>query len=214
MNLNNIILPNIYPKTMDTNNFAFYFTSEQEYNNWDVSRTTHRGISSVPWFDDINCTPFIDKFIQDNYKFNGSYFEFNYFEWGIGGSTIHYGNKAAVSYCAEHSVDWINRISSYLYTFNREAYSRINIIYKTNPDKYIDSINNIDLMFDVILIDGNPGTRDECLLQVNNKLSMSGLLILDNVDKNISSINVNELLTHFTILGKFQSTWCLQKIKN
>ena len=202
--------PNIFPTTRE-NALCSYFTTKEEYDIWDKNRTTHRGVFIVPWFDDVNCTPFIDKWIEEKYKFNGTHYEFNYFEWGIGGSTIHFGSKAAISYSTDSSVDWINRIGSYIQTFNPGALKRINVIYESPGHAYCNSISNLDCMFDVILIDGVDGTRNDCLDPAINKLSIGGLLIIDNVGANFDDKLCSDL-ENFKILEKFKSTWCLEKI--
>lgn len=110
------------------------------------------------------------------------------FEYGSGGSTAWLAERAKMVYSVEHKKDWFNRVKEV-------APSNVELFYKPifsprrwrkrkekqhprNWKRYVDSIQQPECNFDIVLVDGR--LRRQSALQAVNHLKSKGWLILDD----------------------------------
>ena len=127
------------------------------------------------------------------------------FEYGGGGSTLFFTERAGEVVTVEHNKEWFNILSNRIKnTYNwkgifiePEVMQDDNITDISNPDEYISSekefenksfykyascIDNYsDNYFDVVLVDGR--ARPSCIKHAIVKIKKGGYLILDNADR-------------------------------
>ncbi|WP_019867360.1 O-methyltransferase [Methylovulum miyakonense] len=95
------------------------------------------------------------------------------FEYGSGNSSCYWAKKARSVFSVEHNKDWYEKIKKDV-AINQKIY------FCENENEYLDAINKIPEKFDVIIIDGI--YREKCAQIVQEHLSDSGIVILDNAD--------------------------------
>lgn len=103
----------------------------------------------------------------------------NVFEYGAGNSTLWWGQRALNVVSVEHNPEWFAKIQSKLL---RNNYGNVKLILEPNKDKYIKSILQQDLQFDVVIIDGR--WRGFCASVIGEKLNLKDgfMIVLDNSD--------------------------------
>lgn len=99
------------------------------------------------------------------------------FEYGSGNSTLYWSKKAKLVMAVEHDNSWFK-------TINYKLRKRINaaLIYIKDLNEYVGQISKYKYKFDIIVIDGL--FRKECAMAALDKLSDSGVIILDNSELN------------------------------
>jgi len=117
----------------------------------------------IPWYT----YPSIEYIKQLNFL------EKEVFEYGSGYSSMFWAERCKSLVSVEDNEEWYNKIKTklpinvdYCFTKNKETYTRAILNYKKK--------------FDVIIIDGN--YRYECAVIARDKLSETGMIILDNSD--------------------------------
>lgn len=101
--------------------------------------------------------------------------KFIVFEYGSGNSTLWWSNLVSFVYSCEHDINWFNKINK----TKREN----SMIFFAEQDslRYRDLILEVDLSFDIIVIDGV--NRNEVVPNVMRKLNKNGVIIFDNSDR-------------------------------
>jgi len=102
-------------------------------------------------------------YLQPHYKM---------FEWGCGGSTIHFSKYVKTYRSVEHNIEWYKKILPSIGN-NTELY------HVGNQEKYSDYINqitNFSDVYDAILIDGRE--RVMCAIKAKEYLKNSGVLFV------------------------------------
>ncbi len=118
----------------------------------------------IPWMT----YPFID-FVKNLDLKNKTIFEY-----GSGASTIFWGRNASKVVSIENDEDWYNLIKNKI-TDNTE------LKFRGDITKFIESINEDNKSYDIIILDGG-SNRYECALKSINKLNRGGMIILDDSD--------------------------------
>jgi len=96
------------------------------------------------------------------------------FEYGSGSSSLYWSEKCLSLISIEHDQDWFNKIKN-------NIKSNQKLFLRKNKDEYVQSINEFESEFDILIIDGV--YRQDCAKEVKNKLNReSGIVILDNSD--------------------------------
>lgn len=116
------------------------------------------------------------------------------FEYGSGASTIWLAKRVKILYSVEHNPDWYKVVSDYVQKFLNVnyLYKKIDLVthsskYSSTKEKgvtfhqYVTSINSINKMFDLIVIDGR--ARNACLEQALKKIKKGGIIIFDNCNR-------------------------------
>lgn len=96
------------------------------------------------------------------------------FEFGSGNSSLYWSEKCLSLISIEHDQAWFNKIKNNIRSNQR-------LFLRKNKDEYVQSINEFESEFDIIIIDGV--YRQNCAKEVKKKLNReSGIVILDNSD--------------------------------
>jgi hypothetical protein len=125
--------------------------------------------------------------------FLGEHPDARVFEWGSGASTLWLAARAGRVHSVEHDAGWAASLSPRL-PANVElsvvvpAPSRTPVIGSAKPghagldfSAYVEAIDAVDGLFDVIVIDGR--AREACLERAVARLAPGGLIVFDNVDR-------------------------------
>jgi hypothetical protein len=169
------------------------------FKQWRKYRLSEKGTIDyrIPWLV-FSCISFLDKWLRK---------DMNIFEYGSGGSTLYFAEKALSIVSVEHDAAW------YAYAqkeIERSGY--LNIKYKlvepkAAPDAiskdcsmpfnyvscfseykgyeftdYATTIDNYeDGAFDLVIVDGR--VRHSCIAHAMQKVKLNGALLLDNADR-------------------------------
>ncbi len=117
----------------------------------------------LPWFT----YPAIDFLNQFDFK------DQTIFEYGCGMSTLFWMDKNAHVFGVEDNPIWFQEISQL-----SKGKANIELL---NEVEYVNSIKNLNLQFDLIVIDGK--YREDCLNAALDYLKESGIIILDNSER-------------------------------
>jgi predicted O-methyltransferase YrrM len=111
-------------------------------------------------------------------------------EWGAGRSTLWFARRVGQLVSVEHDLEWYNHVSEWL---EREGVKNVSLEHRAlqatmadSPGPYVAVASDFEresLQF--ALVDGL--LRDECALQIIDKLAPQGLLIVDNVERYLPS---------------------------
>ncbi|QED22955.1 O-methyltransferase [Candidatus Deianiraea vastatrix] len=121
----------------------------------------------MPWY---NYT--VVKFLKSRLAKNMSVFEY-----GSGFSTIFYAKRVNSLISVEvlpDCISWVQNACSQLGISGNE-------IHLKTDDQFASSILEFDKLFDLIIVDSVK--RNECVMQAVSKLSPSGIVILDNSER-------------------------------
>lgn len=177
------------------------FIKEQfRFSRWHQFRNTNEGTLyyQIPWLV-FSCIDFLDNWLKPDMKV---------FEYGSGGSTLYFAQKADKLFSIEHDPEWylitktaieernINNIEYSLFepetddAFHKKDIlasenclsSRIEFSNKnfTNYVKSIDRFQNN--YFDAVIVDGR--ARQSCIAYSIPKIKKGGILLLDNAERN------------------------------
>lgn len=182
------------------------------YRRWVPTLSPERNsvADACPWLT----FPAID-FLQKNLKK-----DWRIFEYGGGGSTLFFLQKAAEVVTVEHNAEWFQLLQKNIQSANWKGHlippgkGLVSGRDKSNPQDYYSGTKDfteasfkayasfIDQFthFDVVLVDGR--ARASCLHHAINKVRNGGYLILDNAERshylenNAARINKQYRLVH------------------
>lgn len=176
-----------------------FVTDLSYFNQWRTYRLSDKGTIDyrIPWLV-FSCISFLDEWLSKSMSI---------FEYGSGGSTLYFAEKAGSIVSVEHDAAW------YAYAqkeIERSGY--INIQYNlvepkvasdaiskdcSNPSNYVscfpeykgyeftDYVTTIDNYengaFDLVIVDGR--VRHSCIAHAMQKVKLNGALLLDNADR-------------------------------
>jgi hypothetical protein len=133
--------------------------------------------------------------------------DFEIFEWGSGGSTLFFSQRAKNIISIEYDKQWFNDL--FLEIKNRNI-TNINLIYQFHDNKKCDEIRNPDKftsfsryynkcvfesyvktidkfgMFDLIIVDGR--ARISCFKRAIFKLKKNGFILIDDMEREHYSV--------------------------
>lgn len=139
--------------------------------------------------------------------------DFRVFEWGSGGSTLYWVNKAEYVCSTEHDNDWYKQITNKLADTGLSNYDYRLMVPEKDPnnsnyrsssekfegqsfEKYCRAIESFpDNYFDLIIIDGR--ARVACAKLAEKKVKSGGYVVLDNAD-------IKEYSSIFEIFSKYK----------
>jgi hypothetical protein len=115
------------------------------------------------------------------------------FEWGSGASTLWLAARAGSIHSVEHDAGWATSLAPRLpgnvhLQVVAPAPAPTPVIGSAKPghaglefSPYVEAIDDVDGLFDVIVIDGR--AREACLQRAVGRLAPDGLIVFDNVDR-------------------------------
>ena len=95
------------------------------------------------------------------------------FEYGSGNSTLFWAERCKRVVAIEDDPAWYKLIKPRLP-------ANVEYILVDNKADYVQAIHQFDELFDIIIVDGSH--RFECTKTARNRLSTTGMMILDNAD--------------------------------
>ena len=117
-------------------------------------------VSTIPWLVQ-EAIEYLDGFLTK---------DMDMFEWGAGGSTRWFALRVNHITSVEHAREWYERVLEVVP-------SNTTLCFTQDRDEYIGMVTGT---YDVILIDGEPSTRIECLNRAVSHLQKDGILICDD----------------------------------
>lgn len=156
----------------------------------------------IPWMT-FGAIKYLNKYLNK---------EMNVFEYGSGGSTLFFSDKANHIISIEHDKDW--------YNYELEQLSKLNnlnlnliipetegtlINYQKNYsnmyfDNYVNSIDIYDEKFDLIVVDGRQ--RNDCFKKALSKVKNGGIIVFDNFDREYYQKSLDDdAVNNFDILN-------------
>ncbi len=130
--------------------------------------------SCVPWLT-WRAIDFLDENIKPGLKV---------LEWGAGGSTLFFLKKRCRVTSIESSEEWKEFVDRKAYSLSLEQNLDLRFFPAKGIDQeslppYIQSIND-GSPWDVIVVDGIPSVRVECIREAMKNITPDGMLILDD----------------------------------
>ena len=95
------------------------------------------------------------------------------FEYGCGGSSVFWAERAKQVIAAENDSKWASIVNSY-------AIPNLKVIESTTREKYINLPEELGGNFDMVVIDGR--YRHDCVHIASRVVSETGIIVLDNAD--------------------------------
>jgi len=107
------------------------------------------------------------------------------FEWGAGRSTRWFARRVRGLTSIEHDPNWAQRVRAKL---QGEMAARVTLRCIPDESEYIDAISGKEnSSLDFVLVDGVSALRDACARAALPKISVNGLLIVDDVHRYMPS---------------------------
>lgn len=137
---------------------------------WFVSIRTQESVSKdnkpVIWMT----YPFLD-FMEERITA-----EMSVFEYGSGNSTLYLEEKVRKIISVEHDKSWHDHIIN-------KSNGRAVLLYRNieSQNDYIHSINEVDQLFDILIVDGR--LRNKCIEYSKPFLKDHGIVILDDAER-------------------------------
>jgi hypothetical protein len=130
------------------------------------NRSLDHNKKPIPWFS----YPFIE-FIAPRLNKTIILFEF-----GSGNSTLFFSDKVKKTISIEHNKEWFEVV-------NKSKPENVSLILTDSDSKhnYLEYFNSINESLDIIIVDGLH--RNECIIKAVEKLSSSGVIILDDSER-------------------------------
>lgn len=166
----------------------------------------------IPWMstEEINL---IESFLKPNMTM---------LEWGSGGSTIKFSQKVSKYYSIEHVKDWYTKVNKEL--VNLKLDNKVNNFLiepdypRTLPTKYrefktyIEYVDQLNIMFDVVLIDGR--ARAQCAKKVLKYLKDDAVVFIHDFWARPQYHSVLEFYEEVASVKHDQSLVTLKKKEN
>ncbi len=145
-----------------------------------------KDIESIPWIPYL-ATHYLEQLIKPDYSV---------FEYGSGGSTLFFMERAHTVISTDHDKEWHDKILPQVgsnvtcnlipYSFPAIGNDKSNPLhYTSNPfaanfESYVKSIDKHNT-FDLIFVDGR--SRASCLMHASKKIKPGGWIVLDNMER-------------------------------
>lgn len=104
------------------------------------------------------------------------------FEYGLGHSTAWWAAKAKKVYSIDSNIDWFVDTEEYLTQLDLR--DKASLSYTKDRNHYINCISQQGVLFDIVVVDGDPCEwRDDCIEVALKSLKQGGILIVDNYEQ-------------------------------
>jgi hypothetical protein len=113
------------------------------------------------------------------------------FEFGSGNSSLYWASRASRVVSVEHNEAWFRIMDG-------RKQPNQTIMHRSDERSYVDSVSEPGRLFDIIVVDGE--WRLACVSRAISCLKDSGMILLDNSDRNVEQI----CATHLRACGFFQ----------
>ena len=135
-------------------------------------------LKPIPWFT-YSAVDFLGERLNKKMKI---------LEFGSGNSTLYFSEKVEQVVAVEHDVNWYNKLE-------KKIPSNVNLVLSKadSSGSYINPITENKISFDIIVIDGL--FRNECCKEGIELLSSSGVIILDDSERNEYKEGINNLIS-------------------
>jgi hypothetical protein len=155
------------PKTISalvSQRYTGYLLDVGWFNSFKSNNALDKENNPIPWFT----YPIID-FISDRLSKDLEILEF-----GAGNSTLFFAQRVKTVVSIEHNERWHKKISQI-------SPPNVKIILESNLDNYSKKASDLNMKFDVIIIDGEK--RNSCIINSVEILSESGVIVLDDSER-------------------------------
>lgn len=132
----------------------------------------------IPWFT-YPAIYFLKKKLENKFS------ELKVFEYGSGYSSLWWAGKVASVDSVEHDRAWFEKMDEVMKSNLKMHYRDI------KDDTYVSLSKELNYKFDVVVVDGR--RRNECLLAATESVNDSGVIILDNSDRERYSTGIKSL---------------------
>jgi hypothetical protein len=159
-----ILLYNLFPKLFKLlRNFYTLAIQQGQKTSLEKRASVNAKGEPIPWFT-YPTIEFLNRF---------DFSQMNILEFGSGNSTLYWAGKARSIISIEHNPEWFLHIKEHNNT-------NLKIYLKQDKAEYVGCLNDFNMLFDIIIIDGK--WRHACSNLVPDYLRDGGLIIFDNSD--------------------------------
>ncbi len=168
--------PKVIAKLISFHSFG-YLLQMGWFNSFKQGMPLDKDNNPIPWF-----TYSAIEFISDRLNKKMSVFEF-----GSGNSTLFFAKRVGQITSVEHNKEWLDIISKRSLTN-----SKILFVNAEHSKEYTAVLKLSNQKYDIIIVDGV--YRNECLMESVKHLSQSGVIILDDSERDDYDEGINYLL--------------------
>lgn len=154
-----------------------YLVDKGWFNAFKLGKPVNEKLKPLPWLT----YSFID-FLNDRLNKN-----INVLEFGSGNSTLYFAERVGQVTSVEHNLEWYKKLNEVIPENVKLIFSKSDSV-----DNYLVSVRDKKEKFDLILIDGV--YRNECCYAATKMLSNSGVIILDDSEREEYYEGVNCIL--------------------
>jgi len=148
-------------------NSPSYLKDEGWFNSISNKKCIDKNGNVMPWIS-YSMFDFLDKRLNKNMVL---------FEYGMGASTSYFSSKIKDVYAIEHDEEWYKSVQVDL-----KEKSNCHLLYSyVESDDYVNAVSKCDKLFDIVFVDGRK--RVKCIEKAESFLTDSGVIILDNSDR-------------------------------
>lgn len=143
-----------------------YLVKKGWYNSYRSKKSIDANKKSIPWVT----YPFI-AFLEK--RLNK---QLNVFEYGSGDSTLWYADRVQSIDAVEHHFEWYQYVSS-----KKKTNMEVKHVPLDYNGKYAKAVLLSGKRYDVVIVDGRD--RNQCMEEACKALSPSGVIVLDNSER-------------------------------
>jgi len=147
------------------------------FNSFKQGMPLDKDNNPIPWFT-YSAIEFISERLNKNLFV---------FEFGSGNSTLFFSERVSQVTSVEHNNDWYYKVSK-----TAATNSRIILVGDNNANEYFSTMKMKDQYYDIIVVDGI--FRNECLMESVKHLTESGVIILDDSERDHYAEGIKYLL--------------------
>lgn len=131
----------------------------------------------LPWFS-LSAIHFLDSFVSKS---------MNVFEYGSGGSTVYFANRAGSIVSTEDNKDWLERVQTELAA---SGIANVTLQYRSFDFHRAENFERSDYLysipdraFDIIIVDGTEESipvRPTCFHHAESRVAPGGIIVVDD----------------------------------
>lgn len=171
-----LIEPKVFSSLVSFRSFG-YLVQTGWFNSFKLKESVDANLNPIPWF-----TYSAVDFIKD--RLNN---KLNVMEFGSGNSTLFFAERVKKVTSVEHDNTWFQNIIK-----KKISNVEIKLVSSETAEDYIQALSAFG-KFDVIIIDGL--FRNECIKASLKYLSESGIMILDDSERNDYADGIKYMLS-------------------